>query len=42
MIFVDKVNYKLEVFLDEVNLDGLNFLVGKCVDEVNKMVELGI
>ena len=26
---------------DEENLDGLNFLVGKRVDEVNKMAELG-
>ena len=26
---------------DEENLDGLNFLAGKRVDEVNKMAELG-
>ncbi len=26
---------------DEANLDGLNFLKGKRVDEVNKMAELG-
>ncbi len=26
---------------DEMNLDGLNFLAGKRVDEVNKMAELG-
>jgi len=26
---------------DEQNLDGLNFLAGKKVDEVNKMAELG-
>ena len=26
---------------DEKNLDGLNFLAGKHVDEVNKMAELG-
>ena len=26
---------------DEANLDGLNFLAGKRVDEVNKMAELG-
>ena len=26
---------------DDANLDGLNFLAGKHVDEVNKMAELG-
>ena len=26
---------------DEENLDGLNFLAGKRIDEVNKMAELG-
>jgi glucose-6-phosphate isomerase len=26
---------------DEANLDGLNFLAGKRVDQVNKMAELG-
>ncbi|NHW87538.1 hypothetical protein, partial [Escherichia coli] len=26
---------------DDANLDGLNFLAGKRVDEVNKMAELG-
>ena len=36
-----KVNHKLEVPSDEANLDGLNFLAGKRVDEVNKMAELG-
>ena len=32
---------QLEVPSDEANLDGLNFLAGKRVDEVNKMAELG-
>lgn len=41
VISVDKTNYKLEVPFDEENLDGLNFLAGKRVDEVNKMAELG-
>ncbi len=27
--------------MDEENLDGLNYLAGKRVDEVNKMAELG-
>ena len=38
---VEKPNHKLEVPSDEANLDGLNFLAGKHVDEVNKMAELG-
>lgn len=41
VISIDKVNHKLEVPSDEANLDGLNFLAGKRVDEVNKMAELG-
>ena len=41
VISVEKVNHKLEVPFDEANLDGLNFLAGKRVDEVNKMAELG-
>ena len=41
VISVEKVNHKLEVPSDEANLDGLNFLAGKHVDEVNKMAELG-
>ncbi len=31
----------LKVPVDEENLDGLNFLAGKGIDEVNKMAELG-
>lgn len=41
VISIDKVNHKLEVPSNEANLDGLNFLAGKRVDEVNKMAELG-
>ena len=41
VISLDKVDHKLEVPFDEANLDGLNFLAGKRVDEVNKMAELG-
>jgi len=32
---------KVEIPFDEDNLDGLNFLCGKRIDEVNKMAELG-
>ncbi len=41
VISVEKPNHKLTVPSDEANLDGLNFLAGKRVDEVNKMAELG-
>jgi len=41
VISIEKPNRKLEVPSDEENLDGLNFLAGKRVDEVNKMAELG-
>ena len=41
VISVEQTNHKLEVPTDEENLDGLNFLAGKRVDEVNKMAELG-
>ena len=41
VISVDKVNHKLQVPSDEANLDGLNYLAGKRIDEVNKMAELG-
>ncbi|MDB4497810.1 glucose-6-phosphate isomerase [Gammaproteobacteria bacterium] len=32
---------EVRVPLDEANLDGLNYLAGKRIDEVNKMAELG-
>lgn len=41
VISVEKPNHNLTVPSDEANLDGLNFLAGKRVDEVNKMAELG-
>ena len=41
VISVDQVSHKLVVPTDEENLDGLNYLAGKRVDEVNKMAELG-
>ncbi|NCC09044.1 MAG: glucose-6-phosphate isomerase [Bacteroidia bacterium] len=41
VISVENPNHTLTVPSDEANLDGLNFLAGKRVDEVNKMAELG-
>ena len=41
VISIEEPNKKLLVPNDEENLDGLNFLAGKRVDEVNKMAELG-
>lgn len=41
VISVEHANYSLQVPSDGENLDGLNFLAGKHVDEVNKMAELG-
>ncbi len=41
VISVETSDHKVEVPSDEANLDGLNFLAGKRVDEVNKMAELG-
>lgn len=41
VISVDKVQHTMLVPSDDENLDGLNFLAGKHVDEVNKMAELG-
>ena len=41
VISVDKPNHELHVPSDEENLDGLNFLAGKRIDQVNKMAELG-
>ncbi|MCD8292256.1 MAG: glucose-6-phosphate isomerase [Prevotellaceae bacterium] len=41
VISVEQPNHKLEIPTDEANLDGLNFLAGKRVDQVNKMAELG-
>lgn len=41
VISVEEPAHKVVVPSDEENLDGLNFLAGKRVDEVNKMAELG-
>ncbi len=41
VISVEKPNHKVEVPKDNADLDGLNYLAGKRVDEVNKMAELG-
>ncbi len=41
VISIEQPNKELLFPHDEENLDGLNFLAGKRVDEVNKMAELG-
>ena len=41
VISVQNPDYKVEIPSDADNLDKLNFLAGKRVDEVNKMAELG-
>jgi len=41
VISIEKPNRELLFPADDENLDGLNFLAGKRVDEVNKMAELG-
>lgn len=41
VISVENSDNELRVPSDDENLDGLNFLAGKHVDEVNKMAELG-
>lgn len=41
VISIETPDNELRVPFDEENLDGLNFLAGKRVDEVNKMAELG-
>ena len=41
VISIEQPNKKMLFPADEENLDGLNFLAGKHVDEVNKMAELG-
>ena len=41
VVSVETPEHELRVPADEENLDGLNFLAGKRVDEVNKMAELG-
>ncbi len=41
VITVGKANHNVIIPSDEANLDGLNYIAGKHVDEVNKMAELG-
>ncbi len=41
IVTIKQPNKKVIIPSDEANLDGLNFLAGKRVDEVNKMAELG-
>ena len=41
VISVEHANKSVVIPSDEENLDGLNFLAGKRVDEVNKMAEIG-
>ena len=41
VISVAKQQHETIIPTDDANLDGLNFLAGKHVDEVNKMAELG-
>ena len=41
VVSIEEPEHSLLFPADEENLDGLNFLAGKHVDEVNKMAELG-
>ena len=41
VISIAQPENRVDFPFDEENLDGLNFLAGKRVDEVNKMAELG-
>ncbi len=41
VVSIEEPEHKLLFPHDDENLDGLNFLAGKRVDEVNKMAELG-
>lgn len=41
VLSVENVEHKTVIPSDDANLDGLNYLAGKRVDEVNKMAELG-
>ncbi len=41
VISVTKPERELRIPSDDANLDGLNYIAGKRVDEVNKMAELG-
>lgn len=41
VISVNETNQKLQIPTDKENLDKLNYIAGKGLDEVNKMAELG-
>ena len=41
VISVEEQQHEVVIPSDEANLDGLNYIAGKRVDEVNKMAELG-
>ena len=41
VLAVGKAKKKLKVPMDDANLDGLNYLAGKRIHDVNKMAELG-
>ena len=41
VLSVEETEHEVIVPMDNANLDGLNFLAGKRVDNVNKMAELG-
>ena len=41
VVSVENAEHTTVIPSDEANLDGLNYLAGKRVDEVNKMAELG-
>ncbi len=41
VISIDSPDSSVQIMSDDKNLDGLNFLAGKHIDEVNKMAELG-
>ncbi len=42
VISIEEPNKALTVPSDAENLDGLNFLAGKRIDQINKMAELGV
>lgn len=41
VLSIEESEFEMRIPTDEANLDGLNFLAGKRIDEVNKMAELG-
>ncbi|MDR0988691.1 MAG: glucose-6-phosphate isomerase [Prevotellaceae bacterium] len=41
VLSINHTDHTLKVPTDEANLDGLNYLAGRRIDEVNKMAELG-